>query len=111
MVLVALTGWGQEEDRRRSYEAGFDHHIVKPIDFATVEKLLKDLNGSGRRGEGVAFAISPATPVCNYFFFATRFLLDAPVGTGGTGIFCLLLAPITSIPFVPKIPSSGIETL
>jgi two-component system CheB/CheR fusion protein len=46
VVLVALTGWGQEEDRRRSLEAGFDHHIVKPIDFAIVEKLLEDLNGS-----------------------------------------------------------------
>ena len=46
VVLVALTGWGQEEDRRRSYEAGFDHHIVKPIDFAIVENLLNDLNGS-----------------------------------------------------------------
>ena len=45
VVLVALTGWGQEEDRRRSFEAGFDHHIVKPIDFAVVEKLLEDLNG------------------------------------------------------------------
>jgi CheY-like chemotaxis protein len=45
-VLVALTGWGQEEDRRRSYEAGFDYHIVKPIDFSAVENLLKDLNGS-----------------------------------------------------------------
>src|SRR6202035_1696475 len=30
-VLVALTGWGQEEDRRRSQEAGFDHHLVKPV--------------------------------------------------------------------------------
>ena len=49
VVLVALTGWGQEEDRRRSYEAGFDYHIVKPIDFAVVEKLLKDLNGSGKK--------------------------------------------------------------
>jgi CheY-like chemotaxis protein len=48
-VLVALTGWGQEEDRRRSYEAGFDHHIVKPIDFSAVEKLLKELNGSGEK--------------------------------------------------------------
>ena len=46
VVLVALTGWGQEEDRRRSYEAGFDHHIVKPIDFSIVEELLTDLNGS-----------------------------------------------------------------
>jgi signal transduction histidine kinase/DNA-binding response OmpR family regulator len=48
-VLVALTGWGQEEDRRRSSEAGFDYHIVKPIDFTAVEKLLKDLNGSGKK--------------------------------------------------------------
>ena len=32
MVLVALTGWGQEEDRRRSEEAGFNHHMVKPVD-------------------------------------------------------------------------------
>ena len=48
-VLVALTGWGQEEDRRRSYEAGFDYHIVKPIDFAAVENLLKNLNGSGKK--------------------------------------------------------------
>src|SRR5215211_6310628 len=32
-VLIALTGYGQEEDRRKSLEAGFDHHLVKPIDF------------------------------------------------------------------------------
>jgi CheY-like chemotaxis protein len=38
--LVALTGWGQDEDRRRSEEAGFDAHIVKPINAATLEKLL-----------------------------------------------------------------------
>ena len=32
MVLVALTGWGQSEDRRRSKDAGFNHHLVKPAD-------------------------------------------------------------------------------
>ncbi len=31
-TVVALTGWGQDEDRRRSHEAGFDHHIVKPVE-------------------------------------------------------------------------------
>jgi PAS domain S-box-containing protein len=46
MVLVALTGWGQEEDRRRSLEAGFNHHLVKPVDPAALEKLLASL-GSG----------------------------------------------------------------
>jgi CheY-like chemotaxis protein len=43
MVIVALTGWGQEEDRRRSQEAGFDHHIVKPVDPFALEKLLDEL--------------------------------------------------------------------
>ena len=33
MVMVALTGWGQEEDRARSREAGFDGHLVKPVDY------------------------------------------------------------------------------
>jgi CheY-like chemotaxis protein len=31
ITLVALTGWGQDEDRRRTHEAGFDHHLVKPV--------------------------------------------------------------------------------
>jgi PAS domain S-box-containing protein len=40
VVLVAMTGYGQEADRRRSLEAGFDHHLVKPADFGTVERIL-----------------------------------------------------------------------
>lgn len=40
MVLVALTGWGQEEDRRKSEDAGFDHHIVKPVDHVALMSLL-----------------------------------------------------------------------
>jgi PAS domain S-box-containing protein len=43
MVLVALTGWGQEEDRRESSEAGFNGHMVKPVDFAALTKLLAEL--------------------------------------------------------------------
>jgi PAS domain S-box-containing protein len=41
-TLVALTGWGQEEDRRRTKEAGFDAHLVKPVDFAALTKLLAE---------------------------------------------------------------------
>jgi signal transduction histidine kinase/ActR/RegA family two-component response regulator len=44
IVLVALTGWGQEEDRRQSQEAGFNFHLVKPLDLASLEKLLAELN-------------------------------------------------------------------
>jgi CheY-like chemotaxis protein len=44
MVLVALTGWGQSEDRRRSKDAGFDHHLVKPADPAVVQQLLASLD-------------------------------------------------------------------
>ena len=40
VVLVATTGYGQESDRKRSQEAGFDHHLVKPVELATLEKLL-----------------------------------------------------------------------
>jgi DNA-binding response OmpR family regulator len=43
MVLVALTGWGQEEDRRRSREAGFDHHMIKPVDPDLLLRLLASL--------------------------------------------------------------------
>ena len=40
MVIVALTGWGQDEDRLRSNDAGFDHHLVKPVEPASLIKLL-----------------------------------------------------------------------
>jgi len=47
-MIVALTGWGQLEDRRRSREAGFDHHMVKPPDLAEVERMLKLLQARRR---------------------------------------------------------------
>jgi len=43
MVLIALTGWGQDEDRRRSQEAGFDSHLVKPVDHTRLLALLATL--------------------------------------------------------------------
>ena len=51
VVVVALTGWGQEEDQRRSLEAGFDGHLVKPVDYAKLIALLSSLasEGSARR--------------------------------------------------------------
>ncbi len=49
LVLVALTGWGQEEDRRRSQEAGFDRHIVKPVDPVALETLLDGLEATSSR--------------------------------------------------------------
>ena len=43
VVIVALTGWGQEEDRRRSKEAWIDHHLVKPVDPSALEKILSEI--------------------------------------------------------------------
>jgi CheY-like chemotaxis protein len=43
VVLIAVTGWGQEDDRRRSKEAGFNFHMVKPVEPAALEKLLAGL--------------------------------------------------------------------
>lgn len=42
VMLVALTGWGQDEDRRKSRDAGFDHHLVKPIDYRVFARLLRE---------------------------------------------------------------------
>ena len=46
MIVIALTGWGQEVDRARTKEAGCDGHLVKPVDPQDLEKLLIDLQGS-----------------------------------------------------------------
>jgi PAS domain S-box-containing protein len=45
VLIVALTGWGQEEDRRRAREAGIDHHLVKPAEFTRLARILH----AGRR--------------------------------------------------------------
>ncbi len=45
-TLVAVTGYGQEQDRRNSAAAGFDHHLVKPVDMASLEKIVADAAGA-----------------------------------------------------------------
>jgi two-component system CheB/CheR fusion protein len=53
ILLVALTGWGQEEDRRRAREAGFDRHLTKPVDPVLVQQIvLTRRGGSGSPGHG-----------------------------------------------------------
>jgi CheY-like chemotaxis protein len=51
-VLVAMTGYGQEEDRLRSREAGIDHHLVKPVEVKALKLLLRSLQAqaAGARG-------------------------------------------------------------
>jgi len=41
--LIALTGWGQEKDRQRSKESGFDHHLTKPVNFQTLSDLISSI--------------------------------------------------------------------
>lgn len=45
-IFVAVTGWGQPDDRRRSLDAGFDYHLVKPVDPADLRALLEELPGT-----------------------------------------------------------------
>jgi signal transduction histidine kinase/ActR/RegA family two-component response regulator len=47
VFLVALTGWGQEDDQRRAYAAGFDRHITKPAEPAVLEALIASVSHSG----------------------------------------------------------------
>jgi CheY-like chemotaxis protein len=48
-VLVAITGWGQEEDRRRAIAAGFDHHLAKPLDPVELNALLLGIGAHRQR--------------------------------------------------------------
>jgi len=48
LTLVALTGWGQEADKRRAREAGFDHHLTKPVTFQQLDALLRSNGGEAR---------------------------------------------------------------
>jgi two-component system CheB/CheR fusion protein len=47
MILVALTGWGQAQDKRRALDAGFDAHLTKPVDPAVLERVLAGWTPSG----------------------------------------------------------------
>ena len=51
MVVVAVTGYGQEADIRNSREAGFDHHFVKPVDYPSLARVLAALPSKQGRGE------------------------------------------------------------
>ena len=41
LLLIAMSGWGQDDDRRKSHQAGFDHHLVKPVDLDEVNALIE----------------------------------------------------------------------
>ena len=48
IFLVAITGWGQQEDKRRAFEAGFATHVTKPVDPNLLRELLRNVVISGR---------------------------------------------------------------
>jgi len=53
-VFIAQTGWGQQEHRQRTKDAGFDHHLVKPVDMKALETILLKLHEAGVSAELVA---------------------------------------------------------
>jgi CheY-like chemotaxis protein len=63
MLLIATTGWGQEEDKQRTRLAGFDHHLVKPVEPGVLQNLLADLKASQKgRPNGTALAADAGIP-------------------------------------------------
>lgn len=52
MILVALTGWGQDDDKRKAIEAGFDQHFTKPVNPGVLEKLVKGLHAAAITRQG-----------------------------------------------------------
>jgi len=55
ILVVAMTGWGQDEDKRLASEAGFDQHFTKPVNPADLEQLI-----AGLRSRGVQGGVAPA---------------------------------------------------
>jgi CheY-like chemotaxis protein len=49
VLMVAVTGWGQAEDKERASAAGFDYHLTKPVDVDRMEKLLVDFAAERHR--------------------------------------------------------------
>ncbi len=58
LLLIALTGWGQDEDLRQSRAAGFDHHLVKPPDIERLREILT----TSVRAAGAPRRASPELP-------------------------------------------------
>ena len=52
-VLIAVTGWGQAQDRERTAEAGFDHHLIKPVMPADLMRLLDSVVATAVDGSGI----------------------------------------------------------
>ncbi len=50
IFIIAITGWGQESDRRLSREAGFDEHLIKPVDVSKLVDIIEQARGSHRAG-------------------------------------------------------------
>jgi len=58
LLLIAMTGYGRDEDRALAFEAGFDHHLVKPVDLAELERVLIQGRDWGRRAGDTATSAS-----------------------------------------------------
>lgn len=58
LLLIAVTGWGQEDDRRRALEAGFDHHLCKPVDADTLNDLIEGASPPDLDREPVAAPVA-----------------------------------------------------
>jgi CheY-like chemotaxis protein len=49
VLMIAVTGWGQSDARQRTMEAGFDHHLIKPVNFDEIRRLASDRLSRGRQ--------------------------------------------------------------
>ena len=65
MILVALTGWGHEDDKRKASEAGFDHHFTKPVSLADLDRLIKELRAGSDAVEDPAKLLTPIGAAVN----------------------------------------------
>jgi len=56
VTLIAMTGWGQDEDRRRTRAEGFDHHLIKPPDIVALQSVLASVSDGKARARLVSLS-------------------------------------------------------
>ena len=89
-----VSGYGQEGDRRRSREAGFDHHLVKPVD---PDKLLAWLRESGRSGKLRGCRTNPTTIADGKFIAASAVNFTTRFPAGWTPVRCSMSASVRGV--------------
>ena len=104
-VLIALTGWGQEQDKQAAKAAGFDEHLTKPVDPDDVERVLDDLLGDAPEEPGAGDVDDSAAQCLKLPAYLARACLEAICACGSSATICNSSRGSTGLARCPSKPA------